>query len=126
MYKFQQHSEGDYRLISMVCPVNVRERYRFASFSQLLELPNANGAPPVRVVVTALEGKLSAELVPMIRGDCTVFGELAGRLVPVKRQEMVEKMRREDEPMKFYPHVTDLLMPRKDVQKPSAPIIFQP
>ena len=125
MYKFQEHRDGDYRLVSMVCPVSATQPYRFGSFSELMFLAN-RGAPPVRAVVTALEGKLSPELIAMTRRDCTVFGEFAGFLVPVNRKEMVEKMRREDEPMHFYRHFTDVPIRPKEVPKPSVPIIFQP
>lgn len=109
LYRFQEHSAGAYKLMALVCPVAEAEVYRGTPFSNVLYLPKSNTDQAARAVVTALvpPDGLPPDASP--HADCRVMRRINGFLFPADRKALVKKMLREDQPIRFYRYLNDVL-----------------
>ena len=106
LYRFLEDHAGPYTVISLACPVAEAENYREAPFSSLLYLPKGDQA--ARAIVTALLQPIGSPSYASLHPDCKVVEETHGVLIFVDRRELVEKMRREDQTIRFYRSLSDV------------------
>jgi hypothetical protein len=106
LYRFLEDHAGPYTVISLACPLAEAENYREAPFSSLLYLPKGDQA--ARAIVTALLQPIGSPSYASLHPDCKVVEEIHGVLIFVDRRELVEKMRREDQTIRFYRSLSDV------------------
>jgi len=107
LYRFEEHPDGDYQVLSAVCPITpefLQDRWSGrwnGTFSSVLRLPQRSGNP-AGVVVTVLAPRLLAEPAGWIGRSCQGVARVRGSLVAANRKQLIDSLRREDRPIQFY------------------------
>jgi hypothetical protein len=113
LYRFEEHADGDYEVLSAVCPVTPElQQDRWwgrwdGTFSSVLRLPQ-QGAAAGSVVVTVLAPRLLSEPAGWIGRSCKRIGKVRGFLGIADRTGLIDSLRREDTPMVFLRNMEDL------------------
>jgi hypothetical protein len=113
LYRFEEHPDGDYQVLSAVCPMTpeLREDRWWnrwdGTFSSLLRLPQRNG-DPAGFVVTVLAPRLLAEPAGWMGRSCRGIGKIRGTLLPADRKALVDSLRRGDTPIVFNRNMEEL------------------
>ncbi len=113
LYRFEERLEGDYEVLSAVCPATPETRddrwgRRWdGAFSAVLRLPSRSPDGP-GVVVTVLAPRLYNEPASWIARSCKPIGRIQGTLLLADRRDLIESLRREDTPMHFYRDLEDM------------------
>jgi hypothetical protein len=113
LYRFEEHADGDYEVLSAVCPVTpeFQEDHwwnRWAgTFSAVLRLPQ-QGADPGGVVVTVLAPRLLPEPAGWMARSCKGIGKVRGFLLIADRAGLIASLRQDDTPMSFLRNMEDL------------------
>jgi hypothetical protein len=110
LYRFQEDATGNYEVVSLGCPqVHAVWIFRWrVPFSSALDLPLSNPAETQRVVVTALVPPDGPHSYGSIDPGCRLVQQVRGFLLLADREALVDKLRREDTPMRFYRHLDDV------------------
>jgi hypothetical protein len=106
LYRFAEHDEGDYEVLTAVCPAApeislIRWHYRpEGTFSATERLPNPkrDGAA---VILTVLTPQKATEPASWIRRSCRLIGTLHGSLLLADNDSMIASLRRNDTPIHF-------------------------
>ncbi|HEV2688634.1 MAG TPA: hypothetical protein VGV35_08775 [Bryobacteraceae bacterium] len=103
LVRFEEDTAGDHELVTLTCPAALRWDYRFhVPYSSALYLPRLHPNDADRVVITALVPPDGPPPYTTLHPECQVVQRIQSFLTPVDRRALVEKMRREDRPMRFY------------------------
>ncbi len=104
VYRFEEHTGGDYQVISAVCPAAPELQYSSwgarwpGTFSTIEQLPKPT--PEASVLVTVLTAH-SPEPAGWIGRSCKEVAKINGALLLADRRALVDALRREDTPMNF-------------------------
>jgi hypothetical protein len=113
LYQFREAPSGDYSVISAECPAEPVLSGRVvlvgspSLFSTMLRLPKHAASPP-GVLVTVLTPRHSPEPAGWIRQSCRSIAEISGWLRIADRTALVDRLRREDQPIHFYRKVENV------------------
>jgi hypothetical protein len=115
LYRFEQHDGGDYRVLSAACPelpeLNFRSVTAMRPMSllaaQTLPQPDPGGHARMFTLVAPAAGNDASR---RVRAACQVLGEVPGTLQPDDKYALVDELRRQDPPIRFYPRL-ELLPP---------------
>ena len=113
LYRFEEHADGDYEVLSAVCPVTPEFQQDHwwnrwdGTFSSVLRLPQQGGAP-AGVVVTVLAPRLLSEPAGWIGRSCQGIGKVRGFLLMADRTSLIASLRSGDTPMAFLRNMEDL------------------
>ncbi len=117
LYRFEEHADGDYEVLSAVCPSTPElQQDRWwrrwdGTFSSVLRLPQPSkglAGGPESVVVTVLAPRLLPEPAGWIGRSCRGIGKIRGVLLMADRTALIASLRREDTPMAFLRNMEDL------------------
>jgi len=109
MVRFDENASGDTEFSAMTCPAQLRGDYHDrVPYSSLLYLPRAHPNDEDQVVISALVPPDGPRTYADSHPGCKVVLHVNGFLTPVDRRAIVEKMRKEDQPMRFYKQVSDM------------------
>ncbi len=126
LFRFDERADGDYEVISAVCP-NLphlapdfwRERFPSAPSAMLyLPQPRSDGA---FAVATVLAARAAAEPAGMLGRSCRVLTRVRGGLREVDRYALVDGMRRTDAAMEFYRSAADIPGCQTKLDRPAGP-----
>lgn len=107
LYRFEQQPEGNYQVISAVCPQaqDLGEWGWLKSwpgvYSSVLQIPK-NSPDVGRLMVTLLAPRNPAPPVDWMNLACRTISRVPGSLLLADRKAMVARLRRDDPPMHFY------------------------
>jgi hypothetical protein len=115
LYRFEQHEGGDYRVLSAACPelpeLNFRNVTAMRPMSllaaQALPQPDPGGHASMFTLVAPAAGNDASR---RVRASCQVLSEVPGTLQPDDKYALVDELRRQDPPIRFYPRL-DLMPP---------------
>jgi hypothetical protein len=112
LYRFEEHADGDYEVLSAVCPSTPElQQDRWwnrwdGTFSSVLRLPQQQDGQ--RVVVTVLAPRLLPEPAGWMARSCKSIGKIRGFLLMADRTALMQSLRHEDTPMSFLRNMEDL------------------
>jgi len=113
LYRFEEQPDGDYAVLSAVCPMTpeLREDRWWGrwdgTFSSMLRLPERS-SEPASAVLTVLAPVTLAEPAGWMTRSCKSIGKVSGTLLLADREGLVDALRREDTPMSFLRNMEDL------------------
>lgn len=109
LVRFDENAAGDYEFLSLTCPVTLQGDFHDrVPYYGVLFLPRLHPGDGDRVLMNALippDGPRSYEAV---HPECGVVQRVRGFLLQVGRKSLVEEMRREDRPMRFYRQLSEM------------------
>jgi hypothetical protein len=107
VYRFEEHAEGDFQVLSAACPMSAMlayenwvRRWPDTFLSVLLLPPAASGNPAT--MITVLTPNRAPEPAGWIARSCREISKLTGSLLLADRKQLVDTLRREDRPIQFY------------------------
>jgi len=108
LYRFSE-GNGGHRLVRLVCALdpNKNEFWLRMPVSGILLLAQPLGRKPQEALVHMI---IPPDLghPETVRPDCRVLPEIRGSLDVVDHRAMVERLRQEDKPIRFYEHLEDM------------------
>jgi len=109
MVRFEENETGDHEFLSLTCPVTLQGDFHDrVPYYGVLFLPRLHPNDTDRVLMSALIPPGGPKSYAMIHPECAVVRRIRGFLQPVDRKALVEKMRREDRPMRFYHQLSEM------------------
>jgi hypothetical protein len=117
LYRFEEHPDGDYTFVSMVCFLNsgysLPSSYIF--FNQLL-LPKTDGTDSRTAVITLVIPRDEYQAWrPAMAPECRIRDEIAGRMALVDVDALLTKLAREDQTIQFHRTFEEALLQAKNV-----------
>ena len=109
LVRFEENAAGDYEFLSLTCPVTLQGDFHDrVPYYGVLFLPRLHPSDGDRVLMSALIPPDGRQAYETLHPECGVVQRIRGFLQPVDRKALVEKMRREDQPMRFYRQWSDM------------------
>lgn len=109
LVRFDENDNGDHEFLSLTCPVTLQGDFHDrVPYYGVLFLPRAHSNDGDRVLMSAVIPPDGPRSYAALHPECTVVRRIRGTLQQVDRKGMVEKMRREDRPMRFYRQLSEM------------------
>jgi hypothetical protein len=114
LYRFAADDHGTYEFDVVTAPVGpaAEDLLEGVENRHTLYLPQANPAEPQQALVMTLSPAAKAPSARRLLAGSRVVQRIRGSLLPVDKHQLVDKLRRTDQPMRFFANLRDVPPPR--------------